>query len=198
MVLEKILYSEVFALEHFREYDMEHKITTDITSTLNLFSTIIPQFFSTTYAFIRESQELYRKRKNIDVLAILRPTGVGLASRFADWIKFHMVDKKKKKLGKKSILSISEMFTTVLDGLADLQLNNLQEVQLDKFDAISDKHLLLQEGFTTFVTRMYSNFSSRNIIDFMSEVYITHKVMRRRNINHEKYRKIQIDIDHDL
>ena len=52
------------------------------------------------------------------------------------------------------------------------------------------------QGLTTFFERIYKTVSNRSVLDFVSEVWVIQRVMERKGIDHERYRKIQNDIDY--
>lgn len=104
---------------------------------------------------------------------------------------------------------VENLFLNVVDGLVDVQLNNLQESQLSCYDevvctCIINMALILHiarefstsESARFFLNRIYTTFTNRGVFDFLSDVYVTSTVMQKKNMNYEQYRKMQIDIDH--
>jgi hypothetical protein len=88
------LYSEIWSLDFYEKNDIERRISVDIQSTLNLFSFTIPNLFSNFYTILREGSELYERRDQIDILAILRPIISIFGWRITDWLKVTVMGRK--------------------------------------------------------------------------------------------------------
>ena len=85
----------------------------------------------------RESLDLYHRRHQMDWLSIARPPCIGLLKRFLNWMKYHILEKGKMASLISSSVGLSRMFSNVVEGLSEIQLNNLQQDQLATFDAMA-------------------------------------------------------------
>jgi len=94
LVLERILYSEVWAFTEFQGRELEYRISTEIHNTLRLFSFIIPNIMSSIYAIFREGYELYEGRAKLDWLLIARPVASMITWRLIDWIKTQFMGRR--------------------------------------------------------------------------------------------------------
>jgi ABC-type multidrug transport system fused ATPase/permease subunit len=205
LVLERILYSELGSLqekyhevfgEEVRTEQLEMHVFNDISETLNLFNTTIPSLLRGAYTLVGSSHDLWLNREAFDVLAILRPSIVGLTSEAVNYVREKMIVDAQTLQQQKNASAMSRVVTNIVDGLAEIQTNNMQRFQLKKLDQVSGEELQNQQGGATFVNNIYRQVSNRSVFDFASEVYVVQAVMRRRNINHETYRKVQNDIDY--
>lgn len=50
LVLERILYSELWVMDQFQGRELEFRITNDISTTLHFFTFTVPAIFSSLYA----------------------------------------------------------------------------------------------------------------------------------------------------
>ena len=96
LVLERILYSELGSLqerymsifgEEVRTEQLESHVFNDINETLNLFNTTIPSMMRGAYTLALSAHELYQNKDAFDVLAIVRPSVVGLVSEGVNWMR---------------------------------------------------------------------------------------------------------------
>jgi len=195
LVLEKILYSEVWAFGEYQGRELEYRISNEIHMTLRLFSTIIPKLFSSFYAIYQESRDLYANRAQIDLLSVGLPMCSMVVWKCVDWTKTQIMGRRKLTTVV-STPKVSELFTNVMDGLTDIQLNNLQGMELRYYDEIIEKEFNGWEDFRMFGNRVYNTFTRRGVFDFLSEVYVAALVMKKKSMDFEQYRKVQIDIDH--
>jgi ATP-binding cassette subfamily B multidrug efflux pump len=195
LVLERILYSEIWAFNEYQGRELEYRISTEIQTTLRLFSTIIPKLFSSIYAVYQESKDLYHNRHNIDLLSIGLPLFSMVVWKCVDWIKVQIMG-RRRSTSVVAIPQVSELFNNVMDGLVDIQLNNIQQKELKYYDKIISEQFSGWEDLRMFGNRVYDTFTKRGVFEFLSEVYVAAMVMRKKGMNFEQYRKIQIDIDH--
>ena len=172
------------------------QVFNDISETLNLFNTTIPSLLRGAYTLVGSSHDLWLNREAFDVLAILRPSIVGMTSEAVNYVREKMIVDAQTIQQQKNASAMSRVVTNIVDGLAEIQTNNMQRFQLKKLDQVSGEELQNQQGGATFVNNIYRQVSNRSVFDFASEVYVVRAVMRRRNINHETYRKVQNDIDY--
>eukprot|EP00004_Rigifila_ramosa_P001331 TRINITY_DN1126_c0_g1_i1.p1 TRINITY_DN1126_c0_g1~~TRINITY_DN1126_c0_g1_i1.p1 ORF type:complete len:746 (-),score=163.21 TRINITY_DN1126_c0_g1_i1:20-1927(-) len=197
MVMQKLLFSEIWAFENIKTSDLETKISADISQTMSLFNNHIPSIFGNLYALTVEGQDLYAARDQVDLLAVLRPTLLGLLNRAVSWFQFSYFERQEMQQQKANASNMSRFVQTSLDGLGEIQINNLQQAQLDLLDRMIDDELETN-GVRALFTKTWNTINNRNLLDFVSEVFVVHTVMQRRNISHEQYRKIQNDVDHVL
>jgi len=88
------------------------------------------------------------------------------------------------------------LFNQVMDGLSEIQLNNIQSRKLKEYDDIVQSEFGVMEDLRLFFNRLYSSFTNRGVFDFLSETFVASMIMEKKNLNYEQYRKLQIDIDH--
>eukprot|EP00698_Gefionella_okellyi_P020907 TRINITY_DN6658_c0_g1_i3.p2 TRINITY_DN6658_c0_g1~~TRINITY_DN6658_c0_g1_i3.p2 ORF type:complete len:332 (-),score=85.01 TRINITY_DN6658_c0_g1_i3:2108-3103(-) len=199
LVMERILFSELAALEKLqgKTSDLDSKITTDINQTLNLFNYTIPGLLGGCYALAREIQELYHEREHLDWLAVARPLLTLGISKAVNLFRYHAFEEREEKALKAASTGMSRLISNAVEGLAEIQINNLQPVQLDRLDSMIDEELTSSFGIGTTITRVCSSLGGqKSLFDFITEVWVVHMIMLRRGITHETYRKIQNDIDH--
>ncbi|EFC44010.1 predicted protein [Naegleria gruberi] len=196
LVLEKILYSEVWAFSEFQGRELEYRISTEIHNTLRLFSFVVPNILSSLYAIMRESIELYDGRAKLDWLLIARPIASMITWRIIDWTKTQMTGKRKVLANLQSNQSVAVLFDQITEGLTEIQLNNIQQKKLIEYDNIVQSEFGVFEDLRLFFNRLYSSFTNRSVFDFLSETFVASMIMEKKDLNYEQYRKLQIDIDH--
>eukprot|EP00026_Physarum_polycephalum_P002286 Phypoly_transcript_02292.p1 GENE.Phypoly_transcript_02292~~Phypoly_transcript_02292.p1 ORF type:complete len:940 (+),score=120.89 Phypoly_transcript_02292:395-2821(+) len=201
-VMERLLYSEIGGFNALKSRDnmgpteLEYKINTSIGLTLNFFNDTLPNIFASVYAFTREGIDLLGNWNNIDPLLIIHPIVMGFVHKFGQLIRTKLIDKKKGTIQMHAhSTTMSKMVCNALEGLADIQVNNLQQAQLSLLDQMIVDELSLSEGYTSFFSRTWSSISSRSVLDFAVEVYVAHSVMARRSLSNKDYRTMQLDID---
>lgn len=197
MVMERLLYSEIGAFDRLRTSDLETRISADISQTMSLFNYTIPAMFGAAYSLYRESQDLYANRAHVDPLAVLRPTLFGLGGRLLSWSKYYLFDRQQDYAMRTNESNMTRFVSNALEGLSEIQINNLQASQLDLLGRMVSDEMGLY-GWGAVFTQTWNAISNRNLFDFCSEVFVVHHVMKRRNLTHEQYRKIQNDVDHVL
>jgi hypothetical protein len=144
---------------------LERRISYDITSTLHLFSYTIPNLFSNIFGVFTEGYDLYQRRGQIDPLAISTPFISMFTWRVVDWFKETIMGKKMASANIDNE-DMATLFNTVIDGLTDVQLNNLQQKQMNNFDSLISDEFNVQEDARYFINRMYSRFTSRGVFCF--------------------------------
>ncbi|ELR12905.1 ABC transporter, ATPbinding domain containing protein [Acanthamoeba castellanii str. Neff] len=215
LVFERLLYSEMGEFEKLRTLDIEYRISADISQaprpptlitpaparrltfnwcTLSFFSFTLPQIVGSVYALMREGFELYKHRQHVDPLALAHPVLIGVVRKVMGYFKYHFIEKRQRDVIQKTRNKMSRLVSNALDGLADIQVNNLQKHQLHLLDQMIRTELANSLGFKTLVARTWNLFSNRNALEFVAEVYVVHQVMQRQQISHEVYGKIQHDI----
>eukprot|EP01080_Neovahlkampfia_damariscottae_P000096 gene96-4345_t len=195
LVLERLLYSEIWSLDFYEKNDIERRISIDIQSTLNLFSFTVPNLVSNFYTILREGSELYERREQIDMLAIARPMISIFGWKITDWFKVTVFG-RKMALPFLDNENVKYVINSTLDGMTDIQLNNSQLRQMEKYDQVYAHEFAAEEDVRFFFNRFYSHFTNRGVFDFLFDILITTHVMKKRGITHEQYKKLQLDIDH--
>ncbi|KAF0980819.1 hypothetical protein FDP41_013302 [Naegleria fowleri] len=196
LVLEKILYSEIWAFTEFQGRELEYRISTEIHNTLRLFSYVVPNILSSLYAIVREGFELYEGRAKLDWMLVIRPVISILLWRTIDWTKTQFMGRKKVITNLQSNQSVAMLFDQVTEGLSEIQLNNIQQKKLKEYDQIVHTEFGLWEDARLFFNKVYSSFTNRGVFDFLSETFVASMIMKKKDLNYEQYRKLQIDIDH--
>lgn len=206
LVVERILFSEIGSLERkfkllfgtssVRPDQLEVRVFRDINDTLHLFNFTLPTLFRGMWTVIMQSRELYKQRGVIDILAIGRPAVVTIIQEGLDYALDQAVDLRRTEALERMSMDMSQLVSTVVDGLVEIQVNNMQRQQLRLMDSMADQEMTTSHGMTTFFERVYKTVNNRSVLDFVSEVIVVKKVMARKGIDHERYRKIQNDIDY--
>eukprot|EP00742_Colponemidia_sp_Colp-10_P005259 GILJ01005618.1.p1 GENE.GILJ01005618.1~~GILJ01005618.1.p1 ORF type:complete len:996 (-),score=124.65 GILJ01005618.1:18-3005(-) len=208
MVLERLLHSEIGALEVVREKaallpgnaagdrDLESRIFSDISQTLQLFNFTLPSILNGFYTLVKDGLELYQNRNEVDALAVLRPFITVFLSHIFEWLRDLKFERRKELTIRKTNWEMSRLMTNVVGGLHEIQINNLQQQQLRLLDRLIGEEMSTSQGFGTLLTRSYNAISNRSVFDFVGEVVVVHKVMKRRGLDHESYRRVQNDVDH--
>ncbi|EFA76103.1 putative non-transporter ABC protein [Heterostelium album PN500] len=201
MVMEKLLYSEIGAFDFLRKknnigpLELEFKISSSINTTISFFTYTIPDFFATLYAFVVEGSDLFRSRRKIDPLIILHPILIAIYQKVSQRLRVHLVEANEIKFRDTYQVAMSKMVTNTLEGLSDIQVNNLQETQLSLFDNLIEKELENTQSFSTLVSRVWRSIHNRSVFEFAAEVWVAHKVMLRQGINNEEYRTMLLEIN---
>jgi hypothetical protein len=86
---------------------------------------------------------LYRKRRTIDILAVVYPVLIALLKRLLEWAQYKYFTKQQKKKSKMNIDMLDACMVNALEGLTDIQVNNLQPAQLANFDKIARMNELI-------------------------------------------------------
>lgn len=206
LIVERILFSEIGSLERkfqqlfgttaARPDQLEVRIFRDISDTLHLFNFTLPTLVRGIWTVALQGRELYRQREAIDGLAIGRPALVMLVQEGLDYALDQVVDLRRTEALERMNMDMSSLVSTVCDGLVEIQINNMQKQQLALMDRMSEQEMSTSQGLTTFFERVYKTISNRSVLDFVSEVWVVQRVMERKGIDHERYRKIQNDIDY--
>jgi hypothetical protein len=206
LVVERILFSEIGSLERkfkllfgtssVRPDQLEVRVFRDINDTLHLFNFTLPTLFRGMWTVVLQSRELYKQRGVIDILAIGRPAVVTIIQEGLDYVLDQAVDLRRTEALERMNMDMSQLVSTVVDGLVEIQVNNMQQQQLRLMDSMAEQEMTTSHGMTTFFERVYKTVNNRSVLDFVSEVIVVKKVMARKGIDHERYRKIQNDIDY--
>lgn len=205
LVMERILYSEIGALqqrylevfgETIRTEELENRVFKDISESLHLFNFTIPSIVRNSFTLVGQAYSLYQVRKKIDALTILRPTIVGMVGEAVELMRYKTIETEQMLEQQRTNQEMSRIVSNIVDGLSDVQCNNMQECQLRMLDGVIDSELESKEGPISFMDRVYRSVSNRGAFSFATEVFIDEHVMSKRNIDHETYRKMQNDIDY--
>ena len=204
MVMEKILFSEIGALqeryrslfgEDVRTEQLEARVYGDISMALYLFNHIVPSTIRTGFTFVRQARDLYLRRQDIHMLGVLRPTVVMIVTEVIEELRRQFIDVRQLERETATRSQMTRVVTNIVDGLSDIQTNNMQGYQLQQLDTIMAEDVSQKQGWITYLDRVYRTMQNRNVLDFASEVYLVQRIMQQKNINHETYRRIQNDID---
>ena len=175
---------------------LESVVFNDINDTLTLFNSTLPSLMRSAYTLLLSSMDLYRARDRIDVLSILRPSILGLVTESLNVLhSTYILDRQSLQLQRNAIDS-SRLLSNIVDGLAEIQVNNMQGYQLTRLDRLTNDELQGKQGLVTFLSSCYRVVQGRGVVDFVSEVLVVQAVMARRGLTHEEYRKVQNDIDY--
>lgn len=62
------------------------------------------------------------------------------------------------------------MVSNIVDGLSELQINNMQSYQLAMLDTVGDDEMTHRQGIGPYINRVWRKISSIGVFDFVSEV----------------------------
>ena len=175
MVLERVLHSEIGELERLTDaagHQLEQKIVNDISQTMQLVTFTLPTTAGAIYTFTREARDLYSIRSRLDKYVLLRPLLVGAFTQLVDSIKYRAWDKREKKAMKENTKDVAQLFTGIVEGLHEIQVNSIQQSQLDAHDQLSSIELEHTHGLSTYLGKVWNTLTSRSLIDFVSEVWM--------------------------
>eukprot|EP01132_Coremiostelium_polycephalum_P002872 gene2872-3569_t len=200
LVMEKLLYSEIGAFDFMRKKnigpaELEAKISSSINSTISFFTYTVPDFFACMYAFVIEGSELFTKRKIIDPLIVLHPILIAIYQKVSQKLRENLVEGNELKFKDTYHSAMSKMVSNTVDGLSDIQINNLQETQLSLFDSLIEKEMSNTHSFSTLVSRIWRSIHNRSVFEFAAEVWVAHKVMLRQKIDNQEYRNMLLEIN---
>lgn len=195
LVLEKILFAEVGELETIKSADLEHKVMSDISSTLNFVNSYLPSLVSGIYTFVVEGSSLILRRKAIDPLALAYPIVITVLVRFISWAQYKYYTKPQKKVSKANQHKLDGAMAVALDGIVDIQTNNLQQTHLFAFDRVASEEIGNKEGVTNFMMKSFSTLNKMSAFSYIIEIWCVHRIMKRLNLDHKQYSKIQQEID---
>ena len=135
LMVQRILYSEIGAFEKVKA-ETTNRLH-DIGQTLAFFNYTVPAMISTCYALYVEGKEVWRNRQRIDYLAFVYPVGIYFINRLMEgarevFLKFSKKGEKKEKVQKKMTVFIAN----TIDGLCDIQINNLQGQEMKRLDTL--------------------------------------------------------------
>lgn len=196
-----VLCSDVCMVEHETSVPNYARGVLWLSQTLSFFSFTLPQIVGSVYALMREGFELYKHRQHVDPLALAHPIligtrqstlcnstntlirndicATGIVRKLMGYFKYHFIEKKQRDVIQKTRNKMSRLVANALDGLADIQVNNLQKHQLHLLDQMIRTELANSLGFKTLVARTWQLFSNRNALEFVAEVYVVHQVIAR-------------------
>jgi ABC-type multidrug transport system fused ATPase/permease subunit len=195
LVLEKVLFAEVGELELIKSADLEHKVMSDISSTLNFVNSYLPSLVSGIYTFLVEGSSLILRRKAIDPLALAYPIVITILVRFISWAQYKYYTKPQKKISKANQNKLDDAMAVALDGIIDIQTNNLQQTHLFAFDRVATEEIGNKEGVTNFMMKSFSTLNKMSAFSYIIEIWCVHRIMKRLNLDHKQYSKIQQEID---
>ena len=175
---------------------LETVVFNDINDTLTLFNSTLPSLVRSGYTLVLSSMDLYYARDRIDILSILRPSILGVVTESLNVLhSTYVLDRQSLQL-QLNALSSSRLLSNIVDGLAEIQVNNMQQYQMRRLDRLTSEELQGKQGVLTLASSCYRVLQGRGVVDFVSEVLVVQAVMARRGLTHEEYRKVQNDIDY--
>eukprot|EP01133_Synstelium_polycarpum_P016165 gene16165-19239_t len=201
MVMEKLLYSEIGAFDFLRKknnvgpLELEFKISSSINSTISFFTYTVPDFFAALYAFVAEGSDLLARKSKIDPLIILHPILIAVYQKVSKRLREFLVEGNEIKFRDTYQTAMSKMVSNTLEGLSDIQINNLQETQLSLFDNLIDREMENTHSYLTLISRAWRSIHSRSVFEFAAEVWVAHKVMISQGINNQEYRTMLLEIN---
>lgn len=196
LVLERILYAEISELETIKSSNLEERVESDISSTLNFINKYLPSLVSGIYAFLVEGSLLLMKRNSIDPLAVAYPILIHALQKWISWANYKWFRKAIKKKSKDNNDKLDITMSNTLEGIIDIQTNNLQAQQLAIFDSVSQEEIRNKEGLKNYIIKTFSTLNKMSAFAYIIEIWCVHKIMKRQNLDHKKYSKIQQEIDH--
>jgi hypothetical protein len=126
----------------------------DISQSLTLFNDTIPAILRNSVSVLTQLLELYRNHANIDAVAILRPTVVGIGGELMELVRYSTVDHAQMVRSKRSSYEMTRVVGNIVDGLADVQCNNMQDTQLRMLDAVIRQEIDVQEGLVAYLDKV--------------------------------------------
>eukprot|EP00467_Chlorarachnion_reptans_P007762 CAMPEP_0114493946 /NCGR_PEP_ID=MMETSP0109-20121206/4382_1 /TAXON_ID=29199 /ORGANISM="Chlorarachnion reptans, Strain CCCM449" /LENGTH=797 /DNA_ID=CAMNT_0001670935 /DNA_START=30 /DNA_END=2423 /DNA_ORIENTATION=- len=205
LVLEKILFSEIGAVESryetvfgetVRAEDMEEHVFRDVSDTVILFEVTIPSIIRGAAELLRETYELYTQRNKIDLVALFRPFALNAALESINLARWRFIGEKQEQERIRNRLRMAKAVSNICEGLADVQVNNIQAYQLRVLDNLTSHEIEGKQGTTKYLNMVYETIDGKNVVDFISEAYVAHWVMRTRGITHEIFTNIRNEILH--
>jgi hypothetical protein len=106
------------------------RIFRDISDTLHLFNFTLPSLVRGIWTVALQGKELYKQRNDIDGLAIGRPALVMLVQEGLDYALDQVVDLRRTEALERMNMDMSQLVSTVCDGLVEIQINNMQQHQV--------------------------------------------------------------------
>ena len=157
--MERVLYSELASIETVKgkDNDLVYRITQDLGQTLAFFNFTAPAMIASLYALVLEGNEVWKNRRRLDVLAVAFPPTMYLVRTGLSWlfglekaeprvkayvavrqcrIGWSACDEHCRKKKEKKRKQMAQFVSNALDGILDIQINNLQEAQLKYLDSL--------------------------------------------------------------
>lgn len=196
LVLEKILYAEISELDKIKVSNLDERVSSDISSTLNFINKYLPSLVSGIYAFIIEGSFLLLRRNAIDPLALGYPIFIHALQKGIRWAHYRWFSRAIKKRSRDNNDKLDVSMANCIGGIIDIQTNNLQVQQLKSFDSITREEVRNKEGLKNYIIKAFSTLNEMSAFAYIIEIWCVHKIMKRQNLDHKKYSKIQQEIDH--
>lgn len=165
LVMERILYSEFGALQR-RYYqlfyaneeptarstnadnvrqsgfrvsteELETRVLSDLHLTLHFFNFILPAFVRGIVDLAWQLNSLYGQRHELELVTLLRPSVVGFFGEMFNELRLRLVEEKQVLAEQNISADMSRIVCNMVDGLAEVQVNNLQKYQLRQLDQVS-------------------------------------------------------------
>jgi hypothetical protein len=140
---------------------LEGRVVTDISETLHLFNGLIPDILRGLFAWTAQARELYNNRAQIDFLSVARPTLVGLAGEAADLLRERFCSDVQEERQIRTNNEMAVVVSNIVDGLAEIQVNNMQQQQLLALDAVIKAQVENKQGGLAFASQAHRMISNR-------------------------------------
>ena len=125
---------------------LESVVFNDINDTLTLFNSTLPSLMRSGYTLVLSSMDLYRARDRIDILSLLRPSILGVVTESLNLLhSSYILDRQSLQLQRNAIDS-SRLLSNIVDGLPEIQVNNMQHYQLHRLDHLTAARAQRQAG----------------------------------------------------
>lgn len=205
LIIEKFLYSEIGLLqskyyeiynENLTAEQLEQRIFTDISDTINLFNNIIPSILRSAYVFYTSATDLLRNYSNVSVLFYLRPSVVGLIYEACNTIMEKYITDVQALHVLNNTNKLNTIISNIFNGIAEIQIFNIQSYQLQQLNTVITNEIDYKYNFKTSLQQIYKILSQKNLLDFFSEIAVIEYIKVHYNMSHEVYRQIQNDIDY--
>eukprot|EP01130_Rhizamoeba_saxonica_P008357 TRINITY_DN3378_c0_g2_i2.p1 TRINITY_DN3378_c0_g2~~TRINITY_DN3378_c0_g2_i2.p1 ORF type:complete len:621 (-),score=123.37 TRINITY_DN3378_c0_g2_i2:60-1922(-) len=198
LVLEKILFCDTSRLQEFIDDDLETKafLAEDITSTLDLFNRYLPAFFSGVGAFFIEGSTLLFSGAKIDPLALIYPSLLMIIDSLLKWAYHKYSTKKRRKQEKKMNEKFDNALLSSIEGIYDIQINNIQDTKMNTFDRIARKTIYDRNFLSSSFVDSLHVFRELATFSYTIEIWAIHKILEKQGIKYTKYAHTQQDIEH--
>ncbi|SPQ99277.1 unnamed protein product (mitochondrion) [Plasmodiophora brassicae] len=203
LVMQRILHGDIGLIQRIYKklYDVDLKneqiaelIDREINGTIGLVNTTMPAICRGGVALYRQVADLYARRQQVDILAIIRPVVVQIISAtYARFVTEDNGDDHQVEAAKKNRETVID---DIIENLPAIQCGNLQDTHLDRIDAVNQAICTPLSLPVLMVQNLSRALSTRGIIDFAYEVVTAKRVMHRSKIDHQTYRTVQNDVDY--
>eukprot|EP00698_Gefionella_okellyi_P012496 TRINITY_DN336_c0_g1_i1.p1 TRINITY_DN336_c0_g1~~TRINITY_DN336_c0_g1_i1.p1 ORF type:complete len:643 (-),score=122.55 TRINITY_DN336_c0_g1_i1:134-2062(-) len=204
LVLERILYSEISAVEELNNSgktsktgsnDLESAINKDVTQTMALFNQIIPGILQSSVSLVRELMTFYRG--GFALVSLMQPAVTWLISNTFEVVTSALSgEKRQEKRLQAASTGMTRLIQSSVEGLAEIQINNLQQEHIRRLDGLIEDELETNFSLSSSISHAWRKVAGKKqLLQFVGNVVATQKIMQSYNMTHEQYRKSQQDAD---